>query len=98
MTLITNYYQTSDNQEDLTEVIRTLQQQAARVEARLIRQQCETLKSGFDSEGKVLVTHVTSSLTTITEHFDLAIKGKLQKAVKQTVRETLPEYDKVFYS
>ncbi|MBF0776871.1 hypothetical protein BVE84_06315 [Streptococcus azizii] len=96
MTLMTNYYSQENYEGELAEIIRSLQKQAAQVQAGLLQKSQQKIQQEFDTDGKKSTLTTQIAMKNIYEQIDTAIKGKAGQALKETLERTLPQYDKVF--
>lgn len=96
MILITDYYSQEDYEIELSEIIRSLQEEAAHVQAGLIKGNHKNIQQEFDTDGKKIALATQVAMKNIYEQIDTAIKGEAGKALKETVELTLPNYEKVF--
>lgn len=96
MTLMTNYYMQEDNQDEMREIIRSLQRQSAHVHAKIVRKDYKTIKKQFKTDGNDTLLNTKAALQNIRGQIDNSIKGKVRKALQKKVEETLPKYEEVF--
>lgn len=93
---LTSYYTQEDGDAALRELIRSLQKRAAHVQASLSRGHYNKVKEGFKTDGQNIVLNTQTVLKTINSQIDTAIRGQAGRALRQTVEQTLPNYEAIF--